>query len=1377
MLHRIRTMSRMRSRTDAIPSRTAGRRRVALWRRGLAVLLLPVLAALLAGTASAGAIRGQVTGPEGKALADAQVILYRFSGIQTPHEPSLVEEPLRTVIANAAGGYAFDTVPPGAYRVVIRHGVLAPAVLSNVVVGDAGAVVDLKSTLRTGRTIRIRTIDENGNNVPGVPIEVRTWNPNPAPYWLFEALRTDASGQAQIGVEPGSTTWVWATPQDYCRQPGWIANPDEEHLIRLVSGRTIRGVVQDSAGFPVADVEVRAQQVFAEKDRAVYTTTARIALTDREGRFELKQVRDGSYYVVARGSDYGAAESGRMVLHGSDLEGINLTLSDSGSFEGQVQSEDGAPVADALVILEPDWNHRSGESAVLHYLHPRMGNALPVETQWSGNGGVFRFRPLPSWPYQLTFVDVSEPWNLRVGGSYSSGDGETIDGVVGASLNITLPGDEGSVSVSEIESIVTNVLRGAGVELPEGLDLESEAGMEWFAGLDPNIVEQVEGALQSAVEGMDHSLGAVVVTGQVVTPSGEGSFPARVTLRFAREGEVPEPVRPQDVYWDTDEEPGAMTVWVDHTGAFQVPLPMPASRAPGWELRYQAVAADGRVAEHRQGIAVEGDLAAVKLVLGDGGVVTGRVTDAQGFPVKGARVLALKDQDINEFSGLTVKADAYADGDGRFRLIGLDARHEYQIGAWSPDHGVAYRRGARVGGVGMDLKLPAGGTISGQVLDSDGKPAPGQYVQYSHNTKDRAMAYFAALFRNRSTVSGLEGRFEFRGVESTGAEQFTVSLGAGTDHESKIGRFPLKPGEKVANADLKLLSGTIVTGRVTVAGTGEPIAGARVGWSQRSQPLGQVLTAEDGGFTLRLNAGSYGLTVEADGYATAGCSRVRPAAEITIKEGDETPPLNLELARESVVLGTVTSESGDPLVGAWVRSVEDADLCLDLQPGQQPVHREDRQTRTKTDENGQFAVLGASVGSMVYLRIETEVAGEAYKFVHAFTVSDTGQHEERIEVSKRIIAAVRGVVLGVNGQPVADGKVKISEANAPAGSNTHEADVIDGRFEVRDLMPGVYGARYTTDRGAVRHEPVHIVLRPRTDCDDVTVTLTHEPAAAAPVAAVREKKEVKGAVDLRGVALPDYDAMEGRPYGTLTCRLPLFNGYQDVKKEIFSPVSDFAFNAQIIAPDLPLQLVFVSDYCGTVFVNEVAVPSSDNMIRPQAKGQVAGKVVDAQTSDAIPAFQLGVIYPWDPANPVWSHSADGTYRVDGLGDFSIRAMVIAEGYAPGFSPSIVCRAARETPAPVIRLSRGVTARGVVRGPGGQLLSGARISFHDQDSFGISSPWGKAMTGEVGRFVVENLRAGSSQVTITHPECADLSGSEVLIVPNGGDLQFALEAKP
>ena len=135
------------------------------------------------------------------------------------------------------------------------------------------------------------------------------------------------------------------------------------------------------------------------------------------------------------------------------------------------------------------------------------------------------------------------------------------------------------------------------------------------------------------------------------------------------------------------------------------------------------------------------------VMLRRGIVVTGRVLDHEGHPVRGARVGA----ESNRFGSDPPIVET--DGDGRFRLGHLQPR-ETAITVQAKGHGPErIELDARTALPPVELKLGTPRTIQGRVVDRDGRPLPGIRVTVAYWRRLNTLDWKAE--------TGTDGRFRW----------------------------------------------------------------------------------------------------------------------------------------------------------------------------------------------------------------------------------------------------------------------------------------------------------------------------------------------------------------------------------------------------------------------------------------------------------------------------------------------------------------------------------------------------------------------------------------------------------------------------------------
>ena len=114
-----------------------------------------------------------------------------------------------------------------------------------------------------------------------------------------------------------------------------------------------------------------------------------------------------------------------------------------------------------------------------------------------------------------------------------------------------------------------------------------------------------------------------------------------------------------------------------------------------------------------------------------------------------------------------------------------------------------------------------------------------------------------------------------------------------------------------------------IRGRVIAAGSGQPLAKARVTFSSDTGTAADpIFTDTNGAFAFpNLPAGHYTLSAEKTGYARArygSSGPFDPPMEITVAGGETMQGLDVALTKGAAIVGRIVDELGDPIVGGIV---------------------------------------------------------------------------------------------------------------------------------------------------------------------------------------------------------------------------------------------------------------------------------------------------------------------------------------------------------------------------------------------------------------------------------------------------------------------------
>ncbi len=317
-----------------------------------------------------------------------------------------------------------------------------------------------------------------------------------------------------------------------------------------------------------------------------------------------------------------------------------------------------------------------------------------------------------------------------------------------------------------------------------------------------------------------------------------------------------------------------------------------------------------------------------------------------------------------------------------------------------------------------------------------------------------------------------------------------------------------------------------ITGVVTMAGSGQPAARARVSLGGNSTPR-NTSTDELGRFAFTaLPAGRYSLNASKSGClgASYGQSRPgRPGTPVQLADGQEFEA-RLQMYRGGVLTGTIVDEHGELTAGTPVRVMR-----WNLQSGQRVLQSAGAGT---TDDRGIYRVYGLQPGDYIVTATPRNSLSEADRMRQEIEsirqVESTGRldddqarelaqrasqlqgllgeddeqptgyapvyypgtttpaqaaaisldaGEERVGLDFQLlrvaVARVEGTVINATGQPLPNVQIRLLPAGAGFTGQTASARADrEGRFRLFNVAPGAYTIAATaTVNPAVRAQP------------------------------------------------------------------------------------------------------------------------------------------------------------------------------------------------------------------------------------------------------------------------------------------------------------------
>jgi beta-lactamase regulating signal transducer with metallopeptidase domain len=257
--------------------------------------------------------------------------------------------PLRKVVADAKGAFAFEGLAPGKYRVWANSGALTSRLKqlnrggADILVpenGDGPKPVELR--LVAAPTITARIQDKaTGKPIPGATVQTG-WSDFP------DDFKADARGVALVRPLTTERYLLEAWADGHAKMSRWVnleSGEDAEEAFALEPGGDLKGLVSDPDGKPLAGVGLgfRLKGVGAQHDYVE---------TDATGRYRIAHLPRGATLTVSGSRrDYSSKDVDIMLSQASGR--LDLTLEpmpDGGSIVGIVRDHRGAPIAGAELV-------------------------------------------------------------------------------------------------------------------------------------------------------------------------------------------------------------------------------------------------------------------------------------------------------------------------------------------------------------------------------------------------------------------------------------------------------------------------------------------------------------------------------------------------------------------------------------------------------------------------------------------------------------------------------------------------------------------------------------------------------------------------------------------------------------------------------------------------------------------------------------------------------------------------------------------------------------------------------------------------------------------------------------------------------------------
>lgn len=475
------------------------------------------------------------------------------------------------------------------------------------------------------------------------------------------------------------------------------------------------------------------------------------------------------------------------------------------------------------------------------------------------------------------------------------------------------------------------------------------------------------------------------------------------------------------------------------------------------------------------------------LTLARGASVAGTVLDDRGLPVADAKVASYRNRSLAgniEISGVDAGGAVTTDANGYFALSGIEGER-VTLRAWRDGFAPATARDIAIGTGNVTMRLARLGRIAGVLLDTEGRPIEGSRVVA------RAFGGGPAVVESgpdmlpfgRDARTDAEGRFEIDGVRPG-----TVSIQAtGESHLPVEGtNVQVLAGVTVENVTLRAEVGAGVAALV-VDPDGAPVPGATVVVSTPAEAA--PMAAQDGArrVAVRTRGGraegrlaSFAAPRELRRGTTGADGRVRigglPTGPVAVHgEHDRhapSPPAELTVPRSGTVEAVLTLRpAGHAEVRSLTTAGEPAPEVGFVIRGPLGAPEAERVTRTGTTDGSGVARVGPLLTGRYEAKVEFAAAPMALTGdVRVMISGSAGDEieESRVEfeivagaatevvLRRPVLATVAGTVRGAGG-PAAGVEVTLrGEGALPFGPMARASTDADGRFTLRDIVPGTY---------------------------------------------------------------------------------------------------------------------------------------------------------------------------------------------------------------------------------------------------------------------------------------------------------------------------------
>ncbi|HEX7185369.1 MAG TPA: carboxypeptidase-like regulatory domain-containing protein [Thermoanaerobaculia bacterium] len=413
------------------------------------------------------------------------------------------------------------------------------------------------------------------------------------------------------------------------------------------------------------------------------------------------------------------------------------------------------------------------------------------------------------------------------------------------------------------------------------------------------------------------------------------------------------------------------------------------------------------------------------VVLAPGVALEGFVVDAAGKPVEGAEIRLTDAGDpfpIRRRSGGDDEPAGLSGVDGSFRIEDLSAGSPVDVSASRTGYAPGEAQGIQVpADPPIRLVLQAVGTISGRVVDPNGKPIADAFVHVGFGPRaGRGMTMLSG--GPQADRSDAEGNFRITDVIPGPVE---LSAQAPGWQRGTVAGLELRGGEEKSGIEIVLAPGAILKGRV-LSPSGRPLPGAQVQTIFEDLAAGTAMKNTD-------DEGRYELDTLAPGNRTLEASHPdygMARRQVELRPGENSLDFTLEGGNE--VTGRVVDDAGRPVAGAQVTMI---------------AHGVFQRFQDTSEADGSFRFAAVADGAY-----EAFASKEGFAPPERAQVTVAGSSVGGIELRLSQGGAIVGRIAGLEASELL--RVQVSARGSGRGLGTVGRIEPDGSYRIDHLREG-----------------------------------------------------------------------------------------------------------------------------------------------------------------------------------------------------------------------------------------------------------------------------------------------------------------------------------